>query len=75
MALPSDLGNIVEVIILNNLANLTAPTPTLLIPAGLESLFNTTVINQFNQLNLPPDLQQLVDTAIVNNPSLLIITT
>lgn len=68
MPIASDAQNLVDVITYSNLANLTSPTPTLIIPPGLENLFITTIQNNLTtNLLLSPDIQQLVKTLITNN--------
>ena len=75
MPLGPGVQNIVEVITLSNLANLTAPIPTLVIPAGLEDLYITTIKNNVSDnIGLAPDVQQLVKSLIVNNEVLIITT-
>ncbi len=68
MALTSDVTNIVEVITINNLSNLTLPAPIIILPAGLELFFETTVKNNLdNNLGLESDIQQLLKTLITDN--------
>lgn len=73
MPLATGVQNIVEVITLSNLSNLTAATPTLVIPAGLVDLYIATILNGLNEnLGLAPDIQQLVKSLIVNEQVLII---
>lgn len=68
MPISDDVQNIIETITLSNLSNLTAPTPTLVIPAGLENFYISTIKNNLiNPLGLAPDVQQLVKTLIAAN--------
>lgn len=73
MPLESGLQNIIETITLSNLGNLTAPIPTLVIPAGLTDLYLTTIRNGVNEnLGLAPDIQQLVKSLVINNQVVII---
>lgn len=73
MPVSPGVQNIIEVITLSNLSNLTAPVPTLVIPAGLTDLYITTIKNGVNEnLGLAPDVQQLVKALVVNNEVLII---
>lgn len=75
MPLAPGVQNIVEVITLSNLANLTAPIPILVIPAGLADLYITTIQNNVNDnIGLAPDIQQLVKSLIINDEVLIITT-
>ncbi|MGI6092674.1 MAG: hypothetical protein GX348_05040 [Veillonellaceae bacterium] len=75
MPLAPGVRNIVEVITLSNLGNLTAPIPILVIPAGLADLYISTVQNNVNDdLGLAPDIQQLVKSLIINNEVVIITT-
>lgn len=75
MPLTPDSQNIVEVITLSNLGNLTSSKPTLVIPAGLENFYVTAIQNNLtNNLGLSPDIQQLVKT-LITNQQVTIITT
>lgn len=75
MPVQPGIQNIIEVITLSNLSNLTAPIPALVIPAGLTNLYITTIVNGFNEdLGLAPDIQQLVKSLIVNNQVVIIET-
>lgn len=68
MPIASDAQNLIDVITISNLGNLTSSTPTLIIPPGLETLFLTTIQNNLTtNLLFAPDIQQLVKTLIVNN--------
>ena len=68
MPTTSDIQNIIETITLSNLSNLTATRPTLIIPAGLVTLYIDTIKNNLTtNIGLAPDIQQLVKTLIANN--------
>lgn len=73
MPVAPGIQNIIEVITLSNLSNLTAPVPTLVIPAGLTDLYITAIKNGVNEnLGLAPDIQQLVKALVVNNEVFII---
>lgn len=75
MPISPDTQNIVDVITLQNLGNLTSPNPTLVIPAGLNDLYLTTIRNNLStSLLLAPDVQQLVKTLIATNQVTIIET-
>jgi hypothetical protein len=63
-----DIQNIIEIITISNLSNLTSARPTLVIPAGLTNLYIESIKNNLiTNLGLAPDIQQLVKTLIANN--------
>jgi hypothetical protein len=72
MPLSSDIQNIITIITYSNLSNLTAPTPTLVLPSGLENLYVTTVFNNFNDFGLPTDIQNIVQEALTNSTIIII---
>jgi hypothetical protein len=73
MPIAQDSQNIVEVISLSNLGNLTAPNPTVVIPPGLETFYISTVKNNLTtNIQLAPDVQQLVKTVISTNQATII---
>ncbi|MPL77127.1 hypothetical protein SDC9_22978 [bioreactor metagenome] len=73
MPISSGLQDVVDTITLSNLSNLTAPIPTLVIPAGLADLYISTIKNNVrNDIGLAPDIQELVKTLIVNDNVLII---
>jgi hypothetical protein len=74
MPLSKDLFDIIETITITNLANLTAPNPTLILPIGLDGLYTEVVTNNFDDLGLPSDVQDVVTAVVTNNPNLVIIT-
>lgn len=74
MPLSRDIYDIVDVTVIQNLANLSQSPPVLVIPAGLTPLFTTTVFNNFDSLSLASDLQQIATAAVVN-PELTIVNT
>lgn len=68
MPISDDVQNIIETITLSNLGNLTSPNPTLVVPAGLENFYISTIKNNLvNPLGFAPDIQQLVKTLITAN--------
>lgn len=75
MPLAPDTQNIVEIITLANLSNLTAPRPTLVIPAGLAPFYIDSIKNNLtSNLGLAADIQQLVKILIANNQVTIIET-
>jgi hypothetical protein len=68
MAVSSDLQDLVGTLTIANLANITAPIPTIIIPAGFTDLFVTTIKNNLtNNLGFAPDVQQEVKVLVTNN--------
>lgn len=74
MPVTGGLQDIITIITYSNLSNLAAPTPTLVIPAGLENLYITSVFNNFTSFGLPTDVQDVVKRALTSS-NLVIITT
>lgn len=68
MPVSSDVQNLVETITIANLGNITAPTPTIVIPAGFANFFVTTIDNNLtNDLGFSPDVQQEVKVLVTSN--------
>jgi hypothetical protein len=75
MQLPKEYKDVVEIILYNNLANLIAPQPTLVIPAGFEHFVSAVVIEYFGYWGLPSDLTDVIKGAIGNEINLKVIIT
>lgn len=64
MPAADDIYDILETLVLTNLNNLVQPIPTLVVPVGLQYLVTTEALENFGNLGLPKDVQDIVDTTI-----------
>lgn len=69
MPLRSDTKDIVDVLLLANLGNLTGPNPVLVVPAGFGDFINTSVVNNLGNLGVPSDVRQIVENFVLENPN------
>lgn len=59
-----DLRDITAVAVYSNLGNLIAPVPTFVPPPGTTSAVLATIINSYDNLGLPSDIEQIAATLI-----------
>lgn len=74
MPLPKDVFDVLETLVYANLSNLVQPVPTLVVPAGQQFLVTTEALENFSDLGLPKDLQDIVDTTIAIGRVQIIVT-
>lgn len=64
MPLSKDIFDVLETLVYANLSNLVQPVPTFVVPVGQRFLVTTEALENFGNLGLPKDLQDIVDTTI-----------